>query len=186
MSPDDPLLEVSVVAKRLKRCPETIRRYIRAGMLRGERVHGSGPGFSPFGGRWLVRQSAIADLFATGMGNVRLDREGDVDRCGVYFVAGAGLVKIGSAVNILARFGSIAGASPVTVELIGWIPVRSSRRTDVESEAHEHFKAHRIRGEWFRLKRAIVEAYISGKKGQLGRPVLKNLPRLQQVATPDQ
>ena len=52
MTADDAFLEVVVVAKRLKRHPETIRRYIRTGVLSA--VHPAGVG------RWLVPESAIA------------------------------------------------------------------------------------------------------------------------------
>lgn len=52
---DDPLLEVSVVAKRLKRAPETIRRYIRSGRLRATR-----PSAGRIGGHYLIAESAVA------------------------------------------------------------------------------------------------------------------------------
>jgi Helix-turn-helix domain len=57
------LLEVAIVAQRLKRCPETIRRYIRRGMLKATRV----PIPRSRGGNYLVREAdVLAFIVATG------------------------------------------------------------------------------------------------------------------------
>lgn len=67
MSPEDPLLEVSVVAKRLKRCPETILRYIRSGRLEAIQPARFGP--------YLIAESMlVAFLLATRGNNSRHDR----------------------------------------------------------------------------------------------------------------
>lgn len=50
----DPLLEVATVAQRLKKCPETIRRYIRRGVLVAVRLPGSGRR-----GNYLIAESAL-------------------------------------------------------------------------------------------------------------------------------
>ncbi len=56
----DALMVVSIAASRLKKCPETIRRYIRSGRLRAERP----PGDKRLG-NYLIRESAIANFLAT-------------------------------------------------------------------------------------------------------------------------
>lgn len=60
------LLEVAVVAKRLKRCPETVRRYIREGRLAAVRAE---LGDDSRGGNFLVPESALV-AFLTTSGNI--------------------------------------------------------------------------------------------------------------------
>lgn len=66
----DRLLELAVVAKRLKRCPETVRRYIRSGRLRATRPPRS---FGSRGGNYLIPESAVVEFLATS-GNISLQR----------------------------------------------------------------------------------------------------------------
>lgn len=56
----DRLLEVSHVAQRLKKCPETIRRYIRRGQLIAVRLPGQGRG-----GNYLIPESALRAFLLT-------------------------------------------------------------------------------------------------------------------------
>lgn len=56
----DRYLEVSVVAMRLKKCPETIRRYIRRGLLPATRLPGTGRG-----GNYLIAESALQPFLHT-------------------------------------------------------------------------------------------------------------------------
>ncbi len=53
------LIEVAVVAVRLRKCQETIRRYIRSGHLKATRL----PGHTR-AGSYLITESAIADFLA--------------------------------------------------------------------------------------------------------------------------
>lgn len=55
------MLTVRAAAKRLNRCEEMIRRYIRRGLLRATRptLHRSR------GGNYLIPESALADFLAT-------------------------------------------------------------------------------------------------------------------------
>jgi len=48
------LLEVAAAAKRLKKCPETIRRYIRRGLLPARRLPGG-----TRRGTYLIAESAL-------------------------------------------------------------------------------------------------------------------------------
>lgn len=59
---DERYLEVAAAAKRVKKCQETIRRYIRAGRLRAIRADF---GAGTRGGNWLIPESALDDLVAT-------------------------------------------------------------------------------------------------------------------------
>lgn len=43
MTDSERYFEVSMVAKRLKMCPETIRRYIRSGQLQAIQLRAGGP-----------------------------------------------------------------------------------------------------------------------------------------------
>lgn len=60
------MLEVKAVAIRLKKNPETIRRYIRRGWLRHERAPGDRRG-----GNYLIPESAITDFLATSRNMMR-------------------------------------------------------------------------------------------------------------------
>lgn len=63
---EEPMLEVSIAAKRLKKCPETIRRYIRRGWLKAVRAQGSRRG-----GNYLIPESALAEFLATSRNMLR-------------------------------------------------------------------------------------------------------------------
>lgn len=58
--PEDRMLEVSQAAKRLRMHPETIRRYIRRGLLAALRAPGS-----TRGGNYLILESALRNFLAT-------------------------------------------------------------------------------------------------------------------------
>lgn len=69
----------------------------------------------------------------------------DISRARVYFVAGAGLIKIGISTNIPSRFRAIRNSSPVPVELLGSCP----GTTLLEGVLHGKFSHLRKHGEWF-------------------------------------
>jgi hypothetical protein len=62
-----------------------------------------------------------------------------------YAVAGAGLVKLGQALDPTHRLKILQLGSPVKLELLG--AMRSSAR--LENRLHRFLKAHREHGEWF-------------------------------------
>jgi hypothetical protein len=66
--------------------------------------------------------------------------------CRMYFIAGAGLIKIGISTNVTARFRAIRNSSPVPVELLGHC--RGSTAT--EGLMHSRFSGLRQHGEWFK------------------------------------
>jgi predicted site-specific integrase-resolvase len=59
--------EISALAKRLKKCPETLRRYIRAGKLRAVRA---APGIGTRGGNWLIPESALTEFLSPPSRNI--------------------------------------------------------------------------------------------------------------------
>lgn len=56
----DRLLPLSAVAKRLKKCPETVRRYIRRGLLIADRLPGG-----TRQGNYLISESSLEKFLAT-------------------------------------------------------------------------------------------------------------------------
>jgi T5orf172 domain len=69
----------------------------------------------------------------------------NIDDASVYFIAGAGLIKIGVSTNVRARFRAIRNSSPVEVVLLGMVP----GGTLEESFLHCSFPHLRRHGEWF-------------------------------------
>ena len=64
---DERMFEVAAAAKRLKKCPETIRRYIRKGRLRAVRADvGDGRG-----GNYLIPESALDGFLNATPRNIR-------------------------------------------------------------------------------------------------------------------
>ena len=76
---------------------------------------------------------------------------------GVYciYAEDIGRVKIGVSTNIPARLKSLQCASPVPLDIYGW--VRGSHR--VESEMHRMFARFRTHGEWFTADEAIFAVF---------------------------
>jgi Meiotically up-regulated gene 113 len=65
----------------------------------------------------------------------------------VYFIEGAGLVKIGIAVDLVARVQKLQAMSPVPLTVLGC--VSGDRRR--EWHIHVALSDHRSHGEWFHL-----------------------------------
>jgi hypothetical protein len=80
------------------------------------------------------------------------------DEARVYFIAGAGLIKIGITTNVPSRLRAIRNSSPVPVELLGMF------RGNIgdEMDAHSRFKELRRHGEWFEDTPALRE-YLADK-----------------------
>lgn len=69
----------------------------------------------------------------------------DPSQASVYFIAGAGLIKIGCTTNLTSRFRTIRNSSPVPIELLGSMP----GGTLEEGRTHQRFAHLRRHGEWF-------------------------------------
>ena len=68
---DDRLLEVEVVARRLKKCPESIRRWIRAGLLAAQRAAVG----ATRRGNYLIAESDLRAFVADSRNILRLRRK---------------------------------------------------------------------------------------------------------------
>ena len=67
-------------------------------------------------------------------------------------------VKIGHSIDPRARHTQINSVSAEPLNLLGWI------LGNCESELHERFRQHRVRGEWFEATTEIME-FIEGAAG---------------------
>lgn len=70
----------------------------------------------------------------------------DQSKSEMYFLAGAGLIKIGISTNLKSRVRSIRNSSPVDLELLA---IRPQSCTFVEIQTHTRFAHLRRHGEWF-------------------------------------
>ncbi len=64
----------------------------------------------------------------------------------VYFVEGAGAIKIGTSTDVRSRLSTLQIASPYELTLLVTIPGDHER----ERALHDRFDRERLRGEWFR------------------------------------
>lgn len=69
----------------------------------------------------------------------------DIARAKLYFLSGAGLIKIGVTTDVDARWRSLRNSSPVALDFLGFCP---GTQID-EREFHDRFKHIRRHGEWF-------------------------------------
>lgn len=99
--------------------------------------------------RWGMRPEQVDRYIAIAEGAppVAPAREQVEESAGryVYFIAGGGLIKIGVANDVRARFNSIRTMSPAPLTLLGF----TSGSVALERELHERFSQHRQHGEWF-------------------------------------
>lgn len=74
------------------------------------------------------------------------NRVTDREKCSMYFIAGAGLIKIGITTNLTSRLRAIRNSSPVPLETLAIMP----RRGNIEEGfMHARFDKLRRHGEWF-------------------------------------
>ena len=82
----------------------------------------------------------------------------DPSVCKLYFIAGAGLIKIGISTNVTSRFRTIRNSSPVPVALVATMP----GCTALEGILHSKFDHLRQHGEWF-TDDGEIRRFIEGK-----------------------
>lgn len=92
------------------------------------------------------RENMAADLYILAR-----ERQGTPS---IYFIHAemVGLVKIGTAVNLRARYSEIRTASPIPLNLIAIAP----GGRDQEQYAHKMFEELRSHGEWFHLSPELL------------------------------
>lgn len=104
----------------------------------------------------------------------RAEREA---RTPVYFVEGAGLVKIGFATFPVERFMGMLTSCPIPLSLLASMPGGPR----VEAELHRRFAADRMHGEWFR-RSPDLDAVIASAPVQYGDEFQNRLPSLARQA----
>jgi excisionase family DNA binding protein len=132
----DPLLRPSEAAKRLGVHRETIKRWMREGVIQHE-VHE---------GRACLRESEVESQLTVHP--VRLPGR---EAMGVYFILTGGFIKIGISCNVRHRLRELAkGIRPYDVNGLGFIRHESFQAAEQhEAQLHERFRAHHYRYEWF-------------------------------------
>lgn len=88
----------------------------------------------------------------------RTSRLTDPTQCTLYFISGAGLIKIGITTNLTSRLRAIRNSSPVPVQLIGKMP----GCTALEGIIHSRFSGLRKHGEWF-ADDGQIRRFLQGK-----------------------
>lgn len=86
----------------------------------------------------LTTREALQDRFRRGHQTAEPEKE-------LYFLAGAGLIKIGITTNLVSRVRAIRNSSPIPLELLAIKPSTGFQ----EALTHEKFKHLRRHGEWF-------------------------------------
>lgn len=77
---------------------------------------------------------------------------------GVYFIRGAGLVKIGISDCVVTRIRELQLMGPAPLEPLGFIPVEHRQElTQIERQLHRQFAADRSHGEWFKETLALAQ-----------------------------
>lgn len=110
--------------------------------------------------RFGLKPNVVDGYIATAEGGElkRQDKKESIDALRyIYFIAGAGLIKIGVADDVGKRFAAIKTMSPIPLSLIGYIEGDESK----ERNLHRKFSMYRQHGEWFTDCPAIRK-YIAG------------------------
>lgn len=92
----------------------------------------------------------------------------DESKSEMYFLAGAGLIKIGISTNLKSRVRSIRNSSPVELELLA---IRPNSPSVIEGMFHARFDHLRRHGEWFEDNgeiREFIQSLI--RAGKAHRP----------------
>lgn len=71
----------------------------------------------------------------------------------IYFIQRGNMVKIGFAANVKKRIRQLQTASPEPIALIAVLEAAPA----VEKHLHHRFRKLRVRGEWFRLEKPILD-----------------------------
>jgi hypothetical protein len=107
----------------------------------------------------MSNEASVADQARTTRPQDRFRKSGVMseENSTLYFLAGAGLIKIGVTTNLTSRLRAIRNSSPVSVEVLATMPGCGIFK---EMQLHDRFAALRRHGEWFEDDGSI-RAYIS-------------------------
>lgn len=80
----------------------------------------------------------------------------------------AQLVKIGKSACPEKRLIDIQVSNPTKLQLLYKIPCKSDAHAlNVERMLHRHFKALKVRGEWYRLSSQLRQFFESAQQGEI-------------------
>jgi hypothetical protein len=87
------------------------------------------------------------------------DLNKDPDHAALYFVRSGqfGPIKIGVATHVVKRLATLQTGNPEPLMFMTSVCVPASRSYVEERRVHEVFCGLRIRGEWFRPERSLIE-----------------------------
>lgn len=85
----------------------------------------------------------------------------------IYFIKAleSGHIKIGYTSNLKSRIKSMQTASPFQLELVA--SYESFGIQEEEALAHEYFKYHRVRGEWFEITYNNIFKFIEEREREI-------------------
>lgn len=92
----------------------------------------------------------------------------DTNVCNLYFLAGAGLIKIGITTNLTSRIRSIRNSSPAPLVLLA----TGAGCTLWEGFAHSRFRHLRRHGEWFEDEGSIRDYILDLAKAPYRKIVI--------------
>jgi hypothetical protein len=119
--------------------------------------------------------SKFADYMEFPMGLPVAGSAADPDSLGYVYIVGfseRGIVKIGSAVNMMVRLRDLQCGNPFALKLRALVSIYEGSPAIIEFAAHRLAREHHIRGEWFRLDheealRIVIKA-ARDKKAKFG------------------
>ena len=100
-----------------------------------------------------IKATTDIDKKVKGMGDIR--KKEKFKKTGfIYFISnGLGQIKIGWAVDPIARLKVLQVGASEAFTLLGCIPLS----TITEGEIHQKFKDYRLRGEWFSYDQFLLD-----------------------------
>lgn len=136
----DRCLTVDQVAEDLGLRRDTLHDWARSGRIPHLRI----------GRRLLFRPEHVDQFRHLRPHRPAWTADADVPVCpGVYFVVGAGLVKIGivGPLGIRVRMTNLQNGSPIPLTLYRFVP--HQRPAIIEADLHSRYSIHHSHGEWF-------------------------------------
>jgi hypothetical protein len=114
------------------------------------------------------RMAQLAETQHFAPRRLKQPRQDTAGWCYVYFVSDGAAIKIGRAVDVVARLRALQVSHPQPLELLAtWLSHRS-----IEGLLHRRFHTSRLKGEWFQPTPDLL-TLIDGIKA--GRDVVSNL-----------
>lgn len=129
-----------------------------------------------------IGQVSIAQMIADDRNKKYVGRSGRLPSSKVYLVRGelTGLYKIGIANDVSRRLAELQSGSPDDLRLVSKIDGGRA----VEQQLHRRFAALRVRGEWFRLGVAELEAFRQADTGSIPGDAVSSSGPIRAIEAP--